>query len=38
MKGKFLTGEFEGRFRYIRVWKSFGNSWKVIAGSGTQIF
>lgn len=37
LKGKFLENDFEGRFRYIRVWKLFGKNWKVIAGSGIQL-
>lgn len=32
------AGDFmENKFRYLRVWKLFNNSWKVIAGSGIQI-
>ncbi len=27
----------EGKFRYLRVWKLFDNSWKVILGSVYQI-
>ncbi|MCL6433568.1 MAG: hypothetical protein K6T90_05010 [Leptolyngbyaceae cyanobacterium HOT.MB2.61] len=23
----------DGKFRYLRVWKLFGDNWKVIAGS-----
>jgi hypothetical protein len=25
--------EIDGKFRYLRVWKRFGDSWKVIGGS-----
>ena len=31
--GNYLGREIDGRFRYLRVWKSFGDGWKVIAGS-----
>ncbi len=27
----------DANFRYLRVWKLFDKSWKVIAGSGVQI-
>jgi ketosteroid isomerase-like protein len=37
MKGRYAGQPFEGRFRYIRVWKQFGSAWKVIAGSGMQL-
>ncbi|WP_437919868.1 nuclear transport factor 2 family protein [Sphingobacterium sp. LRF_L2] len=37
-----LKGDFEGRplagkYRYLRVWKSHGNNYKVFAGSAIQI-
>ena len=35
--GKMLEQNFEGKFRYIRVWKIFGNQLKVIAGSCVTI-
>jgi ketosteroid isomerase-like protein len=35
--GKMLEQEFEGNFRYIRVWKMFDGQLKVIAGSGVQL-
>lgn len=31
--GNYMGQEVNGSFRYLRVWKSFGASWKVIAGS-----
>lgn len=33
IRGKMLQQSFEGQFRYIRVWKLFGDQLKVIAGS-----
>lgn len=33
IKGKMLQQNFEGNFRYIRVWKIFDGQLKVIAGS-----
>jgi len=35
--GKMLEQNFEGNFRYIRVWKIFDNQLKVIAGSCVAI-
>jgi hypothetical protein len=37
LKGKFDNTPFEGRYRYVRVWKQSGSGIKVIAGSGTAI-
>lgn len=36
-KGKMFQQPIAGKFRYIRVWKLFGDKWKVIAGSCTQV-
>lgn len=36
-KGKMLNQPIEGKFKYVRVWKSFAGKWKVIAGSCTLI-
>ncbi len=33
LKGAFDNNPVNGAFRYIRVWKQFGESLKVIAGS-----
>lgn len=33
LKGTFDNNPVNGAFRYIRVWKQFGESLKVIAGS-----
>ena len=31
--GNYTGQEIDANFRYLRVWKLFGTSWKVIAGS-----
>lgn len=36
-KGKMLGQDFEGRFRYIRIWKKIENTLKVIGGSCTKL-
>lgn len=35
--GKMLEQQFEGNFRYMRVWKMFDGELKVIAGSCVQL-
>jgi hypothetical protein len=37
LKGKYDNDPFDGVFRYIRVWKQFDESLKVIAGSCMQL-
>ncbi len=37
LKARYDEQLIDGKFRYLRVWKLFGNSWKVIAGSGFPI-
>lgn len=37
LKAKYVDQIIEGKFRYLRVWKQFNNSWKIIAGSGFQL-
>jgi hypothetical protein len=37
LKGKYFDHVIEAKFRYIRIWKLFGETWKVIAGSGIQL-
>lgn len=37
LKAKYGDQPIDGKFRYLRVWKLFGHSWKVIAGSGFPI-
>jgi ketosteroid isomerase-like protein len=36
-KGKMLGKPIAGKFKYIRVWRLFDETWKVIGGSCTQI-
>lgn len=34
LAGNYMGQDIDGSFRYLRVWKSFGNDeWKVIGGS-----
>ena len=37
LKAKYRDQTIDGKYRYLRVWKLFDNSWKIIAGSGFQI-
>ena len=37
MSGKFMDQTFEGKFRFLRVWKFVNNQWKIIGGSSTQL-
>ena len=37
LKAKYADQIIDGKFRYLRVWKLFNNSWQIIAGSGFQI-
>ena len=37
LKAKYADQIIDGKFRYLRVWKVFDKSWKVIAGSGFQM-
>ena len=37
LKVKYDNQTIDGKFRYLRVWKLFDKSWKVIAGSGFSI-
>ncbi len=37
MKGAFMKNNLDGTYRIIRVWKMFGNAWKVIAGSSIKF-
>jgi ketosteroid isomerase-like protein len=37
LKAKYAGQIIDGKFRYLRVWKLFNNSWKIIAGSAFQI-
>lgn len=37
MKGIYFNHILDGKYRFIRVWKLFNNSWKVIAGSSIKL-
>ena len=37
LKAKYADQFIDGKFQYLRVWKLFNNTWKIIAGSGFQI-
>jgi len=37
IKGHYFDYILDGKYRFIRVWKLFNNTWKVIAESGFQI-
>jgi len=37
LRVEFFGQHHEGLYRYLRVWKLFGNDWKVIAGSCSQL-
>jgi ketosteroid isomerase-like protein len=37
LKGKYFDQSVETNCRYLRVWKLFNNTWKVIAVAGIQI-
>jgi ketosteroid isomerase-like protein len=36
IKAKIADDEFEGNFRFLRIWKQQGTKWKVVAISGYQ--
>lgn len=36
-RGKMLGKPIEGKFRYIRFWQLFNETWKVIGGSCIQV-
>ena len=38
LKGKYEGQIIDGKYKYLRVWKLFDNSWKVIAGSVIPIY
>lgn len=33
LEGEYMGQPAAGRFRYLRVWKRYGESWRVIGGS-----
>lgn len=37
IKGLFLNEEFQGKFRYLRVWKKVNQEIKIIGGSCTML-
>lgn len=37
LKGRSYETSFNARFRYLRVWKRLGSTWKVIATAGIEI-
>ena len=37
MRGTFNGAEFEGPFRYTRVWRDTGDGWRVVAGHVSAI-
>ncbi|BDD11404.1 hypothetical protein FUAX_38360 (plasmid) [Fulvitalea axinellae] len=37
LEGSFLEEEIKGKFKYIRIWKSFDDTWKVIGGAGVSL-
>jgi len=37
MTGMYFDYILDGKYRVIRVWKSFNGNWKVIAGSSIQF-
>lgn len=37
MEGNFDAHDFEGRFRFLRVWKQEEGNWKVVAGASSPL-
>lgn len=37
LRVEFYGQPYEGLYRYLRIWKAYGNDWKVIAGSCSQL-
>ncbi|MEO1383296.1 MAG: nuclear transport factor 2 family protein [Bacteroidota bacterium] len=37
LKGLFQNEAFEGRFRYLRVWKYVEGKWQILAGSSVHL-
>jgi len=38
MKGKNFGFSFEGTYRYMRIWKLFGQSWMVVAENSNVVY
>jgi hypothetical protein len=37
MAGSFQGAEFAGPFRYTRVWRQFGEQWRIVAGHVSAV-
>ena len=37
LKARYGEQIVGGKYRYLRVWRLFDNSWQIIAGSGFEI-
>ncbi len=37
MKGMYFDHILDGKYHFLRVWKSYNDTWKVIAGSSIQL-
>lgn len=37
LEGEYMGQRASGRFRYLRVWKRYGDSWRVIGGSVVPV-
>ncbi|MEO0468355.1 MAG: nuclear transport factor 2 family protein [Bacteroidota bacterium] len=37
VQGSFNEQIIDGRFRYLRIWKQFGDQWQIIAGASSQV-
>ena len=37
LDGEYMGQRATGRFRYLRVWKRYGDSWRVIGGSVVAV-
>jgi type II secretory pathway component PulL len=37
MSGTFEGAAFAGPFRYTRIWRAYGNTWRIVAGHVSAI-
>lgn len=37
ISGTYLDFDISGHYRYLRIWKKFGDNWKIVAGSVVKI-
>lgn len=37
LDGEYMGQRASGRFRYLRVWKQYGDTWRVIGGSVVPV-